>query len=642
MFLVACKNFSTYYDCVLHQISSFLTARLTLAGCLAALLFSTAPCYGAPAAAPAVKADDSATPPAARADDFNWRDLVERTAVIAIENKTAKTQTLAVSLGDFGFLDGNDGAIVTNAAAGLAPIGGPAVAVKAGQTLRYQLTAAPPASLQIRPGKYTAILLLQETGKPPVVRPISATVPGAEPLTTDELTSRATRSSPFTSAWEANLSIPLSAPVSPQQAGLRKDAPIGVLKRESGPGYALVTWDPPASASPIALLPLKVSGIEEAGNYKGAINFPAGKSATVALVATDSVVYPILAIVLGIVTGSFLKRWINVGRAVRLYQRDVAALKGVFAQDQADFERLTAGKAYSAYSIAADFETKRKSLLNNVGILSLSAKPLDQSNADYQKALADLKSQREITDGWVVFASELDALRQAQESIGATGLTRPPGVTDLPAITGKATLLIGQVMTLDTYATVRANVQSARSLTGKWLSLANRYLSAAELHRNLAAILTGANQQTLAGVALDPIRLLLWRAQDDGGLARVETDLSRAEDLLEALRKTTTHPRVEAAGEPPTQAELGEEKPEAEGKRLELLVHLGDWLAFWIAVVAGVLTALSTYYFGKPFGALADYAAVFLWGMGSKAVVDLAALGLDKAVQTISRQAPAA
>ncbi len=41
---------------------------------------------------------------AAAADDFNWRDLVRKTAVIAIENRTAKAQPLTLSLGEFGSL----------------------------------------------------------------------------------------------------------------------------------------------------------------------------------------------------------------------------------------------------------------------------------------------------------------------------------------------------------------------------------------------------------------------------------------------------------------------------------------------------------------------------------------------------------
>ncbi len=122
--------------------------------------------------------------------------------------------------------------------------------------------------MHIRPAKYTAILLLRDDKSAATLRTISVTVPGPELATTDELQTRAVRICPFSSTWKTDVSVPLSAPMVPQIAGLRDDAAVGVLKRDSLPGYALVNWALPGSKDTVTQLDMNISGIGAPGDLQ--------------------------------------------------------------------------------------------------------------------------------------------------------------------------------------------------------------------------------------------------------------------------------------------------------------------------------------------------------------------------------------
>lgn len=570
--------------------------------------------------------------------DFTWPEITAGTASIEIENTTAKKEMLAVSLSEFGFL-GLHGVEVSNVDAGLPRIDEKPFALAPGAVKRYRLRSER-HDVGIRPGKYSALLAVIQDGKTLTPWAITITIPGAQPLGSEELAVAATRAHPFTCDWSVNVRLPLAAAIWPEQTGLRVGAPLGVLKRESGPGFAVVSAGRIEGPRPSVLLPVTVSGIRQAGLYKGTLTFPGGKTAALSVLAADRVIFPIAAIFFGIVIGGMAKRWVNVGRALRLFQRDIAALGVTFAGKAEDFRRA-ASDPCRAYDISADFERQRKGLADNLGLLRLSVKPLDQTNTDYQKALGELKTMQTTAEEWPVFASELEALRQTLDATAARKLAAPGGGSAQPAILAHRELLSGRVLTLEEYKDRRGKVQAAGTLCAQWLSLLQRRDSAGDLYSDLSHVVPANSADRRLLETADPARAfaLLWDANDTGALARVESMLERNEATLEALRAAHGRPSVPPAPEIVRELGLAPPTPEQEKKRIEFTVQLGDWLAFAFAVVAGVLTGLTTYYFGKPFGSFADYTTVFLWGLGAKAVVDLASLGLDKAVQAITRQA---
>jgi hypothetical protein len=538
--------------------------------------------------------------------DFTWEEIATGTAALEIENTTAKKQTLAVSLSEFGFL-ALHGRELTNAEAGLPRIDPKPFELAPGAVKRYRLASAR-RDIEIRPGKYSALLAVLQDGKTLVPQPVTITVPGAQPLGSEELTAAATRLYPFTSDWMADVRLPLAAPIAPGESGLRPGAPLGVLKRDSGPGFAVVQASRAGGHRPSAWLPVAVLGIEHAGLYKGTLTFPGGKTVALSVLAADSVVYPILVIFFGILIGGFAKRWVNVGRALRLFQRDIAALAVTFAAKDEDFRKVAGG---SGYDIGADFERKRKDLAGNLGLLRLSVKPLDQTNTEYQKALAGLKSLQTVAEEWPAFASELEALRQNLDTIAARKLTPPAGASAEPAILDGRGLLHGAAMTLAEYADRRAKVQAAGAQSAQWLSLLQRIDISRDLYNDLSRVIPADSPDRNLLDTADPARAfaLLWDANDDGALGRVESLVKRGEDTLEVLRKAHHRPAVAPPAAPEVMREMAPAfTPAQERKRIE------------------------------PFGTFADYTTVFLWGLGAKALADLASLGLDKAVQAITRQ----
>jgi hypothetical protein len=609
----------------------------------AALLLSAAAADPAKPTPPtqSTAADRAPTPSPSRS--FTWQEILDGSASVEIENTTAKDHKLDISLSEFGFLSGK-GEELSNEDAGLPKIDEKEVALAPGRVKRYRLKSVKPAV--IWPGTYTALVAVRADTKTLTTWRIAITVPGIQPIATD-VEESATRSCPFTSKWNVDFSLPLAAAIQSDQAGLKSGMTLGLLKRDSGVGYAVVSWKTPTTNQSAASLSLTVSGIQHAGLYKGVLSFPNGKTTTISVLATDHIVYPTLVLLLGIVIGGLVKKWMNVGRALRMFQHDIAVLGLTFSGTADEFRQTTAGKPYQTYDIAADFNKQRNNLSRAIGPLRLSLKPLDKTNTDYQKALADLQTLQTVADSWLAFASELRALEQILDTIDSHHSEPPTGdPTFQPAVLANRALLNGTAMTLALYSSTRSTIQSAASIAAEWLSLLQRVESSGDLYRDLSSVVPANSADHTLLLTADPVHAfaLLWAATDAGAVARVASMLDRTEATLEALRTTYQRPTIQPAAQAP--AMLLEVKPGGAGdeqkrQKLEFSVQLGDWLAFWIAVVAGVLTGLTTYYFGKPFGSFADYATLFLWGLGSKFVVDIASLGLDKAAQAITRQKPA-
>jgi hypothetical protein len=572
---------------------------------------------------------------------YTWQEILDGSALVEIENATAKDHKLDISLSEFGFLSAK-GDELSNEAVGLPKIDEKEVALAPGRVRRYRLKSVKPATV-IWPGTYTALVAVRADTKTLTAWRISITVPGIQPIPTD-VEASATRSCPFTSKWNVDFSLPLAAAIQSDQTGLKSGLPLGLLKRDSGAGYAVVFWNTPTGGQSSAFLSLTVSGIRQAGRYKGVLSFPNGKTTTISVFASDHIVYPMLVLFLGIVTGGLVKKWINVGRALRIFQRDIATLSLTFSGRADEFRQATTGKPYHDFDIADDFGKRTKELSGRIGPLRLSVTPLDKTNTDYQKALSDLQTLQTVADSWPVFASDLRMFEQALDTIDSRHLTPPLGnAGEQLAVLANRTLLNGKTMTLASYSTTRSTIQSAASVATKWLSLLQRKESLGDLYQDLWPVVPANSADRTLLQTVDPAHAfaLLWAANDAGALARVESMLDRIETTLEALRTTYQRPTIQPPAEAPAmllEVKPGGAKDEQRRQKLEFSVQLGDWLAFWIAVVAGVLTGLTTYYFGKPFGSFADYATLFLWGLGSKFVVDIASLGLDKATQAVTRQ----
>ncbi len=145
-------------------------------------------------------------------------------------------------------------------------------------------------------------------------------------------------------------------------------------------------------------------------------------------------IYPIAAVVFGIMVGSALKRWPNVTSVLRVYQRNVDVSRKTFMTREQTFRQLTAGKPYNTDSIVTDFETQRRALPDEVGTLKLSTHPLDNSNTDYQRALGDLKNLQSVADNRAAFTGNLNGPRRVLNDIDNCGLPAPAAQDVHPAI----------------------------------------------------------------------------------------------------------------------------------------------------------------------------------------------------------------
>jgi hypothetical protein len=517
-----------------------------------------------------------------------------------------------------------------------------------------------PAAAKLPPGDYRGWLSVSEPASDTVVRrAVALTVPGptgklAPKPGADKLTMVATRRWP----WESDdmslrgNELPLDLP-----AGTKEDqvaVPAGALGYLTGSsGSAAVLWDHVDQVAGRLTANLKLSGLDGSATYAGSIQLltepdDAGK-VEVELSATDMVLWPIIALLIGIALALWVKRWVNVGRVAASLTERLAEIVATFRGADRDAADWTAGKPYAGYTIKGWFDGEAAALaakLDNLGGIT----GLDK--AAYDDVTERLGHMRDVAVTWSDFAEQLLDLDQKLAALPRNDAGA------LPAVHGAlAPLLVGEVLAdYEAYTARRQEVAEANLLLGSWLELHQllvRYRAWAEA----IAAQPGEPPPELeaANANLDEVRDELWTATTAADLQSwsTEDNLLAAEEALAGLGVPAGAPEIGdaapagppaggiaamglAAAAAPAPASAAPNWP-ALAQRARRRHFWGDVAVALIAAAVAVVSALQTLYFGETFGGWDDYVGALVWGLATEA--GLAALVL--ALARIGRDAPA-
>ena len=475
-----------------------------------------------------------------------------------------------------------------------------------------------------------------------------------------KLSITATRRTPGGGGLETELDgneLPLDVP--PETSGAAVAKPVqerlGLLNREGG--IAGVTWDgdtvPVLGGEGLAAV-LGVLGVDDPGDYSGTIDLlPADDEAgdvEVTLTVTDFILWPILALMLGIALGYAIKRQINVRRVQDDLRTRLVQVIGVFEAARADFDKRAVGKPYGLYDITDAFYRACEGAELQIRRLS-SWRALEVDKEAHDAAIAMLGQLREVAKSWQPFGEELEAL---DEAVGHVESGRQRG--RLPML--MRAMLQGTVLaSLDRYAKLRERIRDGQTLLKSWNTLWDVLQEYRSWYHTLLQLDMSPEDKARLRTAkqkLDGAQNELTRIENAEQLKRfkVEEDLLAVEEVLSEL----TPPTAEVAGvssrsmdamraaiaqQDASRATLGAvweaSTPTETSKGEPVQWGRVDWAAFAqrlrrrrfkndlavaaIALVTSLVAGLNALYVGKDFGTTYDYVNAVLWGLGTEGVL---------------------
>jgi hypothetical protein len=602
--------------------------------------------------------------PAKGESAFSWKQLQSKAAIVSIWNPSDKDQNVSVVVTDFNRPGGKEfgevKAIPSNGSDGPQSLPNHKIT-------RFVLTMETGHDVSPPPGVYTAFLVVQDKNTPKsfssFAKLLTVKVSSPQPALS-KLTIVEWRLFPFSPLWCSNAEVPLKE----SDFFPKLDAngtPIGFVQKDTG-GFATVLWSAMKVSfdgkPPIA--EIRIDDLPHAGKYDGEVSFNRESDKTgvlnLSVVAKDIVVWPILVIVAGIYIAFVAKRYLGVLRCTWTLRKQEAAIGDAFREAQTQFAKATQGTPYGEYSVAGDIASQRATIVH---LLDALEKPVWvtalASSPNYAAAVSALQTLQSQIDAWGLLGNELSSLAvtvaSVWEDVDGTLMLPPASAPDEPEILEEAReLLVGHVMNGADIDPLRQKAADSVLLAKRWSSINLRAKDATTEATQLLARkdLTDAQRNILGSVRdqLVAVWKHLWGAQavadlaaiSSGDLDSAEVSLARISDGIEKPAQAEIFSVSRAHLFPPQQlisfnafapsSDLNH-LPANDDRRLALLtaaIGYGDRGSAILAFVIALLTALSTYYLGKPFGTLQDYVALFLWGAGTKATLDIVTSVLDK------------
>ncbi|MCA1565892.1 MAG: hypothetical protein LC803_09695 [Acidobacteria bacterium] len=593
---------------------------------------------------------------------LEWEQKSEQR--VEIVSKDGKEHALKILLSNFALKDAGGNAILSNEVIKLAPDAGK-VSAEASLIVLIQVAR----NLKVKPGSYSGTLLAvgdDESSKGLVERlQVKLVVPDVQPLV-KKLTITTYRMFPLWSGWWwcPDCCLPVREAVATERTWLRKDVPLGGLKRDQG-GSASVWWSGQMSVlqGEAPKLELEIRDLKHAGKYEGSVQvnpLDNGETGKVELVvnASDLIVWPIIVLILSILLTLLAKRYIGVNRTILTLREQEAALGVAFQESQRRFTEAALGESYAPYSIEASLAEERRKIVERIRALQRSSSVnIEANNSDYIVILESLKRLQAQVNAWGHFAEELQALRNLLDARKDDGAP-PPGIENVtPALLSDyGRLLQGTTLNLTQFEASRKKLIAALVAIPVWFEIKDSISRDRELIQKITSNKNLSDEQkTLWRQAQDQIATAwdkLWRASGiedlallkapDGSLESAHQILIQLFSQLEAAKAPTDSLAFvmndwfggEAAGDSDSYQAMKEmlRAPADDAARQEFYVatrHRWDRALTLIALITALLTGLHTNYFGQPFGTLKDYVGLFLWGVGTKVIVDTASTALQ-------------
>lgn len=501
--------------------------------------------------------------------------------------------------------------------------------------------------------------------------PVSLTVaapaaPAAKPLVAKR-TVTALRWFPIGDGGATEFEIPLNGvtdEVTADALGLGRSARLGTVADSDGRPVAIrSTGELREADSGDRAVIAKTAGLEEIGRYTGKIRVPPTAETDAAAVEltvrhTDAVIFPALALLLGILLALGGQRFLGLRRRTLVLREGEGNVSASFAK---------LGKKVEGFDVEADFTARGEALvtairrLEGAGFTTLDA----EAAKDVEAQLAQLRA---ALAGYAALPGLLGALRTAvtgaEEFRPQTPMPRVPGGELPPPFVGAAAELAdGGTMTVPAFTARVAAITSATVAAAAYPAFATRVgrlwaladaigereddLGERRAGRLASArgLVAGAWAAALHPAGPQPPDIAALDSQLDRafrGLSRL-TDVLGEEapprrdrregvtaglgslDLLTLIPDEVVQldARLATAG-------AGAPSP-AERERAAYRTRVGwQWGLVLVAALIALVSGLDTLYFGHEFGTGRDYLAAVLWGFATKGALDVVLVLLDR------------
>jgi hypothetical protein len=433
---------------------------------------------GAPSPSPAISLDQAA---------YTSLDGLKTAVSVDVRNetssKTFKDLKLIPTLHGLLRADGKPATVDSADVVGVTPPRGP---VGPGQTGTFVIGLKPKGLVNdVQPGTYSGTVAAVASGAPLVARAtFTVTFPGngattAVPISAKQ-TVQAVRWIPF---WDRTVQIrgswiplkpPIAKSVAPIDLGLKAGQVLGAVAGDKG-GVASVRYvgDTKTLPARVAGIQIAASGFDGPGTYAGALQLSPGEAGKTELtiITKDAIIWPALAIVLGIWAALWARRWRLVGRRVQIWRRRLSTARARFTAAQTDFQAKATGTRWADYNASAAFRTDA----------SKTGRLIDRIDDDSFDAIAKGR-EKPVQTGLERLERARRAMTQLDHRARALeGALAALPATNRPAFAATAdSLVVGKDVTLNGLTTTLSEMGDGAEAARSWPSWSRQVAEAIE------------------------------------------------------------------------------------------------------------------------------------------------------------------
>lgn len=537
--------------------------------------------------------------------------------------------------------------------------------VKSGSPVRVPIVSSSAVKSRPTPGTYlaTATLRCVDSPKAPTTASIPIKLVVSPPrLGPDKVYLVSKRSAPWSAPWTRSLTIPLSIPAPLDLVSKDNPRRIGFLHRDPRE-LATVDWISTQADASGPTVTILINGLSRAGKYEGDISLQGveekGALTSIVVMTKDKVGWPILVIVLGIVLTWVAKWYLGMLRVILTLEkqsRELPKLLEVNGQPP---------PSAGGYSVQKDL-AKRQSEINSkiAGIFSFWTTSLT-GNPDYKDVVDQLSTMK----SQLVQFSDLAAAQAAlkMDLADAEKLQMPEAMI-LDETRDKRSalcvlsdaLLQGREICVDQIVGTTNRMIAASNALHVWTATltelqttSTQFLAATDRNdpQDQGDLKEAASHLILAW-------LRLWRAtaaEDVAAISASGSDLESADIVMATITARHRGPMISGIDSSkslafaarrgnilfhltdatPLLAEPGLTSDQRRIRSLATAIRLGDLASVLLALAIALVTGLNSFYLGKSFGTVQDYAALFLWAAGTKVGLDLLTTVTDRLISYV-------
>lgn len=385
-----------------------------------------------------------------------------------------------------------------------------------------------------------------------------------------------------------------------------------------------------------------------AGTYTGSLGVmgPEKKLVTLTVISKHYWIFPALAIAMGLLLYYLMQSYLNVVRKVWGLQEREAVMEDAFSKADEAFALEAKGKTYASYSISTDFERQSKDLLSGISRLKYkNFLRLDESSDEYKRVTKTLAELETVTVDWELFAAtRLARLQTSLETARQSFAVVPvelllEGRKEPALVTAAAGVLNGETqITIDAFKRLSVRIDDLLPRIQAWGNLSSR---AEKVWRDLREMIATPTSPPKDAYDLAQLKEFhgttfnIWRklwVEETFDPKSLEEQLSELENEVAAAKSAlpmgalvpsfTATAAISADGIAESAIARAEQIAR---KRLSL-----DLLYLALIVSVALYSGLVVNYFKVPFGTARDYLDVFVWGFGTKPLIDMVAAGIGK------------